>query len=205
MYVLDDPTGGKAVIEYEIRKYLAANGLPLPNDETLREFTTYAAELNPEYFGMLLPPRGTPFGNTLRWRSMINGVYLHETEKCELVVSICPPLCENDLSEYAQMLGASERDCMVFSEKDACVALFELAQSHTELKESSMIDWPALMTAIWNNHAAYAVSYNIGEQRGLHDPAANIMNLLGVEHEARIRPENMIAMSTEGGTDYLFF
>lgn len=37
-YVIDDPTGGKAVIEYEIRKCCAANRLPLPNDETLSDF-----------------------------------------------------------------------------------------------------------------------------------------------------------------------
>lgn len=205
MYVMDDVADGKAIIEYEIKKYHTVNEIHKPGDESLKDFTPYAAELNPEYFGMLLPPRSTPAGITLRWRSLMNGVYLHETEKCELVVSVCPPLCEHDFSEYAHGLGAKSEDCLFFREQDACVALFELAQICPALKTSDMIDWPALMTAIWKYHPEYAVSYNIGEQKGFHDPTANLLNTLGIESEAEIKAENMISFSAEGNTDYLFF
>ena len=205
MYFLDDPTGGKAIIEYEIKKYRTVNGLDRDGDESLSAFTPNAAELHPEYFGMLLPPRNTPTGITLRWRAFMNGVYLHETEKGRLVVSVCPPLWDGDLSEYTQKLGVSEQDCLFFSEQDACVALFELAQSYPELKESGMIDWPALMTAIWKNHPGYAVFYNLDKQSGLHDPAADFLNTLGIECEAGSSPENMIALSIGNGTDYLSF
>jgi len=205
MYVLDDPAGGKAVIEYEIKKYRSANGLLKAEDESLGDFTPYAAELNPEYFGILLPSHSTPAGNTLRWRSLMNGIYLHETETCELIVSVCPPLCDHDFSEYAHGLGSKSEDRLFFREQDACVALFELAQSYPELKASPLIDWPALMTAIWKRYPAYAISFNLSEQSGLHDPIANLLKALGVECEAESKPENMIEVSEDQGTKYLFF
>ena len=204
-FALDDATGGKAVIEYEIRKYRVSNGLQAPDDESLSDFTLYVAELDPEYFGILLPPRSTPVGVTLRWRALMNGVYLHETERCELVVSVCPPLCEHDFSELAHKLGILSEDCLFFSEQDACIALFELAQSYPDLKTSSLIDWSALMTAIWKRYPAYAIAFNLSEQSGLHDPVANLLEALGVEREATSKPENMIVVSEDQNTKYLFF
>lgn len=205
MYVMDDVTDGKAIIEYEIKKYHTVNDIHKPGDESLRDFTPYAAELNPEYFGMLLPPRRTPAGITLRWRALMNGVYLHETETCKLVVSVCPPLCEHDFSEYAHGLGAKSEDCLFFREQDACVALFELAQCYPALKGSQLIDWPSLSTAIWEHHPEYAISYNLGEQSGLHDPAANLLRTLGYECEPVVSPDNMISLSIKDEAPYLFF
>lgn len=205
LYVLDDVTGGKAVIEYEIQRYRAANGLPMSDSEPLSELAEYAAELHPEYFGSLLPPRSTPSGRTLRWRAFMNGVYLHEAENCDLLVSVCPPLGENDLSDYTRDKGLHEQDCLFFSERDACLALFELAQSYPDLKHSDMIDWLAISSAIWKHHSEYAVTYNLGEQSGLHDPVANLLRSLGVECKAVVSPDNMIALSVDDKAPYLFF
>ena len=136
---------------------------------------------------------------------MFNGVYLHETDSCELIISVCPPLCEHDFSGFAQKLGMSSEDCLFFREQEACVAIFELAQSYPDLKESPLIDWPALMTAIWKRYPAYAISFNLSEQSGHHDPIANLLKALGVECEAESKSENMIAVSEDQGTKYLFF
>lgn len=204
-FALDDETGGKAIIEYEIRRYRVVNRLPMPDSEPLNEYAEYAAELHPEYFGALLPPRLTPRGKSLRCRALMNGVYLHETDKCELIVSVCPPLCDDDLSDYTRGLGIMEQDCLLFTEQDACLALFELAQSYPDLKASAMIDWPALATAIWERHAEYALAYNLKEQAGLNDPSANLLQAIGVEVESTISLENLIAMSAESGVMYLRF
>ena len=135
----------------------------------------------------------------------MNGVYLHETDSCELIISICPPLCEHDFSEFVHKLGSSSEDCLFFPEQDACVALFELAQSYPELKASPLIDWSALMTAIWKRYPAYAIAFNLSEQSGLHDPVSNLLKALGVECEGKSTLENMIAVSDDIDTKYLFF
>lgn len=205
MYDLNDETSGRAIIEYEIRKYLVTHHLPRPNDETLSEFAEYAAELHPEYFGALLPPQITPLGKTLRWRGLINGVYLHETDQCELLISVCPPLCREDLSTYAQSIGLPAQECLLFPERDACIALFELEQSYPAPKMVKQIAWPALETAIWKYHPPYAVAHNIREQSGLNDPAGNLFATLGAEVEEQTLPENVIAISEEQKTDYLHF
>lgn len=125
MYVLDDVDSGKAIIE--IKRYITANQLSMPDGESLSDCAEYAAELPPEYFGEMIPPRSTPHGKSLRCRALMNGVYLHETDKCEMLASICPPLCDGDLSDYTRALGIAEQDCLLFTERDACLALFELA------------------------------------------------------------------------------
>lgn len=205
MYDLNAETSGRAIIEYEIRKYLSSHRQPQPDDETLSEFAEYAAELHPEYFGALLPPQITPLGKTLRWRGLINGVYLHETDQCELLISVCPPLCREDLSTYVQGIGLLAQECLLFPERDACIALFELEQSYPTLRTAKQISWPALETAIWKYHPTYAVAHNIREQSGHNDSAANLLTTLGVEVEEQISPERLITLSSEQVTGYLHF
>ena len=182
---LDDPHGGRAIVDYEITKRRE------PGSAALLECAELAAELHPAYFGTLLPPRRTPCGETLRWRALMNGVYLHETESGQPLLSVCPPLTEEDISDYSRRHGQALERCLFFDTQSACVPLFELAQSYPALKNSPQLDWHALMTAIWKHHPAYAISYNLKSS--------------GSNQTAAAKSDNMIAISTEQRIKYLFF
>ena len=60
VFSLEQDGSGAKIIEYEIYKYRFAHNLPLPEGESLHGCAVYAAELYPEYFGMLPVPTLTP-------------------------------------------------------------------------------------------------------------------------------------------------
>ena len=80
VFSLEQDGSGAKIIEYEIFRYRVAHNLPLPEGETLHSCAVYAAELYPEYFGMLPVPTLTPWGYTTRHRALANGIYWVETD-----------------------------------------------------------------------------------------------------------------------------
>ena len=60
IFPLEQEGSGAKIIEYEIFRYRVTHRLPLPEGETLHGCAVYAAELYPEYFGMLPVPALTP-------------------------------------------------------------------------------------------------------------------------------------------------
>ena len=96
-----------------------------------------------------------------------------------------------------------EVQCLFSSEKDGCLALFELLPSHPALRDSARLDKLALMNAIWSFHPDYALTHNSREQQGLNDLLGLILNEVGIECELSGSAENMVALSSEAGTEYV--
>ena len=98
VFSLEQEGSGAKIIEYEIYKYRVLHHLPLPENETLHGCAVYAAELYPEYFGMLPVPTLTPWGYTTRHRVLASGIYWIETDQCVEVLAVSHPAWAADLS-----------------------------------------------------------------------------------------------------------
>ena len=138
---MEQEGSGAKIIEYEIFKYRVLHHLPLPEGETLHGCAVYAAELHPEYFGMLPVPALTPWGYTTRHRALANGIYWIETDQCEEVLAVSQPVWQTDLSDsvlrHARQTDYDREHGIVrtlgyqfFTKKVSCVAIFELLQYH---------------------------------------------------------------------------
>lgn len=210
-YLLDSEDGAHTAVRYEVLKYLTAHGLPLPEGSSLRDAALFGMERRPDYFGAYPVPFLTPWGRTLRHRPLDNGVYWIETEQCLEVLALCYPVWDGELSEGLSELGQTlaiegEMGYLYLSKEAACVAVWELLHTRSELIDAGLIRKPELMNAIWRYQPGYALGYNAQEQAGLHDALGLLLYALGVEdRELEGSPEYMIAMDPEAGTDYIGF
>ena len=208
-YRLDSEDGAYTAVKYEVLKYLTLHGLPLPEDSSLLDAALFGAERCPNYFGAYPVPLCTPWGRTLRHRPLDNGVYWIETEQCVEVLAVCYPVWDGELSEGLLEIGRkleAEGDMgyLYFLREAACVAVWELLRTRSELIDAGLIRKPELMNAIWRYQPGYALGYNAQEQAGLHDALGLLLYALGVEdRELEGSPEYMIAMDPEAGTDYI--
>ena len=146
-YIADSPDSGKIILEYEAYRYLAANNLPLPEGADLRNTATYGREHHPEYFGDYPVPLSTPLGVTLRYVTLMTGVFLLETDRLQKGIAVCYPISACDLTDFvvakAEKTGAGLPEThryLFFPEETACLALFELSHTYKELWESAWID-----------------------------------------------------------------
>ena len=210
-YRLDSEDGAYTAVKYEVLKYLTLHGLPLPEDSSLLDAALFGAERCPNYFGAYPVPLCTPWGRTLRHRPLDNGVYWIETEQCVEVLAVCYPVWDGELSEGLLEIGRkleAEGDMgyLYFLREAACVAVWELLRTRSELIDAGLIRKPELMNAIWRYQPGYALGYNAQEQAGLHDALGLLLYALGVEdRELEGSPEYMIAMDPETGTDFIGF
>ena len=101
LYSLHQPDSGQDVVRYELFRYYVQNRLPLPEGYTLHSAALHGMEHHPEYFGTYPVPPLTPFGCTLRHRSLSNGICWLETDRAMQALSVAYPLWE-DLSDTAQ-------------------------------------------------------------------------------------------------------
>lgn len=214
-YPADSPDGGRMVIEYEANRYLKKQGLPLMESENLLSIADYGREYEPEYFGDYPAPLLTPKGLTMRYITLTPGIFLIETDRnLDKVLAICYPIWNSELSDYTKLHGEkSEIDMLYgidstegylfFSERNACLALFELWASHQQLGQSQRINVGAMMNAIWKYHPSYAASHNIREQAGLNDGLALLALSLGIDVELQGSSDNVIPIFEGEGTDYL--
>ena len=84
VFSLEQESSGAKIIEYEIFKYRVMHHLPLPGNETLHGCAVYAAELYPEYFGMLPAPaltRGVIRHGTVPYQAASTGSRLTNVSK----------------------------------------------------------------------------------------------------------------------------
>ncbi len=157
MFDLQADRGGLHVLLYEIYRYRLEHHIPLPEGDSLAGIVAYGRELYPEYFGPHLVPGMTPWGPTLRYKTMDNGIFWIETESQGSVLAIVFPIYA-ELSDAAKALAAvNEADskpgqkdkvgCLFFPWQSACVPVFELLPPRPEWKNT--IDKAALMNAIW--------------------------------------------------------
>lgn len=214
LYPMDKPQSGWMVVQYEICKYLTENRLPLPEGITLRGAAVFGMECHPEYFGTFPVPTLTPYGHTLRYRRMGNGIYWIETEQCVEVLAVCFPVWDGELSEAAQRLAVM-LDCdkrhgigetfgyLFFDEATSCIPIFELLKTRREWDVSGLIDRLALMNAIGEHFPAYMLAYNGMEQAGINDIPGAILESLGIETKPNRRVEHMIRLTQGVGTNFL--
>lgn len=202
-YEIENPSGGQKIVEYEVNKFRASQGLPLPDGVTLRDIALDGMELNPEYFGTFPVPSVTPWGCTLRHKAIDNGVYWLETEGSPRVLALCGIL-EDALSDAARKLaepGAGE-GYLFFQERASCIPLFELMQLYPQWGNSSRIDRKALENAIWRYYPEYAVQYNAQEAAGQHSLMGLTFRSLGDQVDLSASAKQMIALSPGVGTNF---
>ena len=214
VFSLEQDGSGAKIIEYEIFRYRIVHHLPLPEGETLHGYAVYAAELYPEYFGMLPVPTLTPWGHTTRHRALASGIYWIETDQCVDVLAVSHPAWSADLSggvlrharqtDYDTEHGINRTlGYKFFSQKVSCVVIFELLQYHSEWLADGRVYLPALMNAILEYWPEYAVTFNAHEQAGLNDGTGLFLRSMGIEVELSGSVERMITLTPGAGTDYL--
>lgn len=201
-YEMENLSGGQKIVEYEVSKYRAAHGFPLPDGVTLYDLAMDGMELNPEYFGTFPVPWTTPWGRTLRHKAIHNGVYWLETEQARQVLALCPIL-EDSLSDAARSLAEHgvEEGYLFFREQASCIPLFELTPLYRQW-ETSCINRKALENAIWRYYPEYAIEYNAREAAGQHDLAGLVLRSLGSPADLTASNRQMIALSPDEGTDF---
>lgn len=213
IFAFEDVHSGSKIIAYELEKYAVGQRLPEHDSASLRSVAVYAAEYHPEFFGTYPVPLYTPWGSTLRHKCIENGVYWLETDQCQEILTICYPIWAAELSAEAVDLGAIteydqahkiEDTCYLFyKEVDACVPIFELLKTRQNWSRTGRIAVPALMNAIWRNHPSYVLNHNIREQTGANDMVSQLLRQFGIETVPNTSPENMIALFSDAGIEYL--
>lgn len=203
-YEIEDISGGQKIVEYEVGRFRSAHGLPLPEGMTLHSIAMDGMELNPEYFGTFPVPAITPWGYTLRHRSIDNGVYWLETERESRVLAlhgILHDTLSDAAGKLAEYLDGEAGDYWFFSERASCLPIFELMQIHRNWEDSS-VDRKALENAIWLYYPEYAAAYNAQEAVGQHSLTGLVLRSIGEPMELSALQEQMIALSPDAGTDF---
>lgn len=203
-YALEDVSGGQKIVEYEVGRFRAAHGLPLPEGVTLFSIARDGMELNPEYFGTFPVPAMTPWGPTLRHRAIDNGVYWLETQGERRVLAlhgVFRDALSGAAAELAQQLEGEGEGYRFFPERASCIPLFELLPLRRSW-EGSRIDRRALENAIWRDYPEYAAAYNAREAAGRHSLTGWVLRSLGGQAELSTRAEQMIALSPGAGTEF---
>ena len=151
-----------------------------------------------------------------RGAGLMTGVFWIETGTGEEVLAVCYPIWNCDFSETVlKQSEQSEEDVregidntlgyLFFSKRASSLALFELWGQYEELRTGGLINYPALMNYIWAYFPEYAATYNMQNQLGMHDTFGLLMSALGTEVELQNNPNEVIAMSTAAGLDFLNF
>lgn len=109
-YRFEDEHSGRFVVEYEAYRYMLRNHMPLPEGDTPRETAILGTESNPEYFGMFPVPSITPWGCTLRHKTVCNGVYWLEPEENGWMLGV-HSLLAGDCPEELRSRGARRQTC----------------------------------------------------------------------------------------------
>lgn len=172
--VLFDDDHGKLMIEYELKAYRLKTAIWLEREYLLSELldlVTFGREQFPTYFGEFLPPAETPFGPTIRWLQVCNGIYF--VESCGVwFFSVCYPIWQTDLSIAAQNMGqqapfdeAHNIDqtfgWLFFREQSCALAIYELLiEEMYEALNAYLISKELLIAAVWEQAGAYVKERN---------------------------------------------
>ena len=126
------------MVAYEVYKYMADHGIPLPRGESLTSTRVFGMEGCPEYFGAFPVPEETPWGPALRSDCLANGLFWLETAQAGRVLAIAYPLCTNlfdDTLELAHLLPYDQEHGIdatcgyrFYLYEESCRPLFELCQ-----------------------------------------------------------------------------
>ncbi len=212
-YKLDDLNKGKYIIDYEVLRYKIQNNLPLPEDRPIHEVAVFGRELYPDYFGAFPVPQLTPWGYTLRYKVLTNGLYWIEIDTIQNVLAVCYPMQSDFSSDAVNLSRLTDYDAkhgldstmgyMFFSEKDSCIPLFELLEPRAEWQ--NCINKTALMNAIFEYHPEYAMKNNTREMQGLNDHFGNLIKPLYGGFKLHRSEDNMILKCEQAGTKFIEF
>lgn len=211
LYPFAKDDSGWKIVQYELYRYRTANKLPLPEKDALINSALYGREIHPNYFGAYPVPALTPWGYTLRYKVMDNGVYWMETSQCRRALAVCAPIWQ-ELSDTAMKIAVqagheqeSEMEGPVFfEERYYCIPIWELMKLRKKW-ESGVVDKAALMNAIWQNCPEYATIYNAQVQQGLHDTTGLLLNAVGIETELKPDIGDTIFISPQASVEFLHF
>jgi len=82
VFEYDNEEDGSSIIGFEVCRYQRLQHLP-ENGDSLHTHAIYSMELYPEYFGAIPAPAVTPRGNLIRYKTLANGIFWIETDRCE--------------------------------------------------------------------------------------------------------------------------
>ena len=172
-------------------------------------------ELCPSYFGPFPVPPRTPWGWTLRHKTLDNGIYWMETDQGKTVLAVCYPVWSTEFSDGVKLIGEklsygetqnNKQPCyLFFNYETSCAALFELLRTRPQWVSDGLILKAELMNAVWKYSPMYAVAYNADEQAGLFDPLGYLARMLGEDQESQGTTEHVIVLNEEAGTDFIGF
>lgn len=181
---------GDQVIRYEVGRHLAILGRPTPSYDSPYSQALYGAEEAPKYFGAPVPPIATPHGRMTRHLELDKGIFLLETEQFTQMLAVSYPIWDAELSQtaqdYAEMTEYDRTQGMersmghLFFPRAVCAAaIYELLclNNHTAL-EQYVVSRSALISAIWKDCPAYAITANMQEQLGM-GPGNLLYRLVG--------------------------
>lgn len=172
IYDIHQPCSGRYVIAFEMHRYRIKCHLPeIEYEDSLYAAALYGAEEHPDYFGTYPVPYLTPRGCTVRHKTILNGVYWLETDRCEEMLAVCYPIWQAAISipeqnqgeqlEYDRIQGIDNTlGYLFFSKQSSAIPLYEISRLHPEIEESGAIDAAALLNAICEFYPEYAVFCN---------------------------------------------
>lgn len=173
-YNCDTQGSGWRIIRFEVQRYQREHHLwrnDAENGDSLLTAAIYGMEEHPEYFGTFPVPAVTPRGFTIRHRTIMNGVYWLETDRCEELLAVCYPIWQAGLPlpeqmfgeqlEYDRMMGPDETlGYLFFPKKESCIPLYELSLLHPQIEKSGVVFLPALHNAPQAFYPEYTALHN---------------------------------------------
>lgn len=215
LYAIDPPDeGGWTAILYELCKNRSLHDSPPLEGWSLSDAAMEGMELCPAYFGSFPVPPYTPWGWTLRYKALDNGVYWLETSQCKTALAVCHSIWSTEFSDGVAQAGKKlahskaddvELGYLFFDDRTSCVAIFELLEVRGRWLDAGLIRKPELMNAIWEYQPVYAASYNAQEQAGIHDALGMLLQMVGADSKPQGSVENMICVTPGKGTDFIGF
>lgn len=196
-----EKNSGWSLVEFELVRYQTKYGRTVsggPYDD-LYCTAVYATELYPEYFGAYIPPRLTPHGQTMRYKTVTNGIYFLETDLCIWLLAICYPIWNTELSEFSlhqgefcketQAIAGEEFNYLFFTTKRCTTVIYELCHAdkvYFEGFKPFLSSSEALIAAMWETCPEYIIFHNYMEQtRRVHW----LLSLLDFELEEKEEKE----------------
>lgn len=216
LYPIDPPDEAAwTAVMYELCKDRLAHDSSSLNGWTVTDAAMEGMELCPSYFGSFPVPPRTPWGWTLRYKPLDNGVYWMETDQAKTVLAVCHPVWSTEFSDGVKSAGEKlshgetvddkQPYYLFFNYETSCAALFELLRTRPQWLSAGLIHKAELMNAIWEYSPMYAMAYNAEEQAGLYDPLGHLVQILGEDQESQSLTKHMIVLNEEAGTDFIGF
>ena len=177
VYELYQEGSGWHIIDFEVRRHQMKCHLPIEDSkDSLLTIALYGMEEHPDYFGTYPVPIYTPRGCTVRHRTLLNGVYWLETDRCEEMLAVCYPVWQSDISipeqnlaeqlEYDRMRGIDNTlGYLFFPKRSSVIPLYELSLLNPEIEKGGMVDMTALLNAICESYPEYTTAHNAESEK----------------------------------------